>query len=498
MKPKFFAVVQNIMDSKGKAVLALAEKVDILDDGKKFRFHLRDAKWSNGDDVTAEDFVFAWRRHCQVANDYAYVFGSKVACVKNADAVINGANPEILGVSAPNPKMFVVELDAPVPFFLSLMAFPTFYPVNEKFYNSLEKGTYGTSPETFLSNGAFKLIEGTPKADTVKLQKNDSYWNAERIDLKNLNYQVVLSSDNAMKLFKDRALDVVNIEGDHIEQVQNDSSISPNLKTYTSGYLYYISYNQDAKNHHKGELANKNLRLAISNAVDREIIVNNCMKHGAKETYTAVPVEFAPNIETGVFFGEDQKAFFDIIGFNLYKAKQHLEDAKKELGKEKFEFYFLYPNESGETIIKVVENIKEQIEKNLPEIKIILQPETKSEYLNLIAINNYDIALIDWAADYNDPMTFLALWTTEGSQGSEHWSNAEYDEIIAGCSKGELAENYDARWKAMHKAESIVLENAVIAPLYTDIRAVLVSTDVEGIEFHSVGVDRTYKNVKIQ
>ena len=150
------------LDAEGKAVPALAEKFDVSADGKVYTFHLRDAKWSNGDDVTADDFVFAWRRHCQMSQEYSYIMGNTVACVKNADAVIKGADPRTLGVSAPDSKTFVVELDAPVSFFPSLMAFPTFYPVNEKFFNSLAEGTYGTSPETFLSNGAFALASYIP------------------------------------------------------------------------------------------------------------------------------------------------------------------------------------------------------------------------------------------------------------------------------------------------------------------------------------------------
>ena len=93
------------LDSDGKAIPAIAESFDISEDGKTYTFHLRDAKWSNGDDVTADDFVFAWRRHCQKAEEYSYMLGSTVACVKNADAVIKGADPKTLGVPAPDSKL---------------------------------------------------------------------------------------------------------------------------------------------------------------------------------------------------------------------------------------------------------------------------------------------------------------------------------------------------------------------------------------------------------
>lgn len=485
------------LDNEGKAVPAIAESFDVSEDGKTYTFHLRDAKWANGDPVTAEDFVFAWRRHCQKAEEYAYIMGNTVACVKNADAVIKGADPKTLGVSAPDEKTFVVELDAPVPFFLSLMAFPTFYPINEKFYNNLENGSYGTSPETFLSNGAFALTNYIPGTANIQLKKNDSYWNAAQVSLDGFQYQVVSSSDNALTSFKNGTLNVVNISGNQVAHVKQDTELSKNLLTFSSGYLYYLSFNQDAKNHHAGALSNVNLRLAISNAVDRESLVDNFVMNGAKATYTAIPVEFAPNAKTGKFFSADQKRFSDYVGFNVDKARRFLETAKQELGKDKFELNLIYSND-GDTAAKVVQAIKSQVEENLPGVTVNLQPMPKAEYLSNVTSNSYDIALVDWTPDYNDPMTFLTLWTTESCEIAEHWSNADYDKIIADCTTGTLAADYDARWNAMYDAEKILLANAVIAPLYTDANAVLISPNVTGIVFHAAGIDRVFKNVKVQ
>ena len=485
------------LDSDGKAIPAIAESFDVSEDGKTYTFHLRDAKWSNGDDVTADDFVFAWRRHCQKAEEYSYVMGDTVACVKNADAVIKGADPKTLGVSAPDPKTFVVELDAPVSFFPSLMVFPTFYPINEKFYNSIDEGSYATSPETFLSNGAFMLANYIPGTANIQLKKNDSYWNAAKISLNDWQYQVVSSSDNALTSFKNGTLNVVGISGNQVEHVKQDAELSKNLKTFSSGILTYLSFNQDAKNNHAGALANVNLRLAISNAIDRESLVNNYVINGSKATYTAVPVEFAPNAETGKFFSEDQKQFSDVVSFNVSKAQEFLAKAKEELGKENFDLNLIFSND-GNASTKIVQAIKSQVEENLPGVKINLQPMPKAEYLSNVTSNNYDLALIDWKPDYNDPMTFLTLWTTSGCEIAEHWSNADYDKIIADCSTGALAEDYEARWNAMHDAEKILLDNAVIAPLYTDANAVLISPNVEGIDFHVAGVDRVFKNVKLK
>lgn len=484
------------LDSNGKPIPALAESFDVSEDGKTYTFHLRDAKWANGDAVTADDFVFAWRRHCKMAQEYSRIMGNTVACVKNADDVIKGADPATLGVSAPDPKTFVVELDAPVPFFLSLMTFPTFYPINENFYNAVAPGSYGTSPETFLANGAFMLSEYVPGAANIQLKKNDSYWNAANISIDGFQYQVVSSSDNALISFKNGTLNVVNISGNQVEHVKQDAELSKNLKTFSSGQLSYLSFNQDPKNHHEGALSNVNLRLAISNAIDRESLANNFVMTGAKATYTAIPLNFAPNAKTGKFFAADQKQFADVVSFDVDKARKYLETAKSELGKGEFALNLIFSND-GDANTKIVQAIKSQVEENLPGVKINLQPMPKAEYLSNVTSNNYDMALTDWVPDYNDPMTFFTLWTTSGCEIAEHWSNADYDGIIAECTTGSLAEDYDARWNALYDAEKILLDNAVIAPLYTDASVVLIAPNVTGIDFHPVGSGRIFKNAKL-
>lgn len=486
------------LDSDGKPIPAIAESFDVSEDGKTYTFHLRDAKWANGDPVTAEDFVFAWRRHCQKAEEYAYIMGSTVACVKNADAVIKGADPKTLGVFAPDPKTFVVELDAPVSFFPSLMSFPTFYPINEKFYNSLDSGTYGTTPDKFLSNGAFVLTEYLPGTANIQLKKNDNYWNAAKVSLNDWQYQVVSSSDNALTAFKNGTLNVVNISGSHVEHVKSDAELAQKLQSVPSGSLSYLSFNQDPKNHHAGALANANLRLAISNAIDRESLTENFIMNGSEATYTAIPIHFAPNAETGKFFAENQQQFAEYVSFDVTKARGFLDKAKAELGKDSFELELIYANDAGNTVVKVVQAIKSQVEENLPGVTINLQPMPKAEYLDKTTTNNYDISLTNWVPDYDDPMTFFTLWTTEGSEICEHWSNAAYDKIIADCTTGALAADYAARWQAMYDAEKILLENAVIAPLYTNANAVLISPNVSGIDFHVAGVNRVFKSVTIK
>ena len=276
------------MDETGAAVPAIAESYEISEDGMTYTFHLRDAKWSNGVDVTADDFVFAWRRICKEAGEYAYMFDSSVGCVKGGDAIIyEGADPATLGVSAPDAKTLVVELEVPVSFFPSLMYFPTFYPINEAFFTSLEDGTYGTSPETFLSNGAFVLESYAPGAANLTLKKNEGYWDADRVQLAGINYQVVGSSDNALTAFKTRALDLVTISGNQVAAAEKDASLKDCLNVTGAGYMWYVTFSQTENNAMHGMLANANLRLAISNSIDREELVEGGSVPGARGALSA-------------------------------------------------------------------------------------------------------------------------------------------------------------------------------------------------------------------
>ena len=487
------------MDADGAAVPAIAESYDVSDDGTVYTFHLRDAKWSNGADVTAYDFEFAWKRIAKEAGEYAYLMDTSVGCLKNGDAIIyEGADPDTLGVKAIDAKTFEVTLEVPVSFFPSLMYFPTFYPINEEFYNSLEEGTYGTSPETFLSNGAFVLEDYTPGTATLSVKKNENYWDAARVQLAGIKYQVVGSSDNALTAYRTGALDLVTISGNQVAAAEKDASLSSSLKVTGAGYMWYLSFSQTEKNAQGGKLGNANLRLAISNAIDRENLTDNYVMDGSLATYTAVPPQFAASSTTGEDFSANQDAFLDYVGYNPDKALEYFEAAKKELGVDSFEFTMIYGNNEGDEVAKVAQAIKEDVEDALPGLIINLQPMTKAERLDKMQNDNYDVALTRWGPDYADPMTYLGMWITDNSNNYGFWSNAEYDELIKDCTTGAYISDYDARWAALFQAETLVMQEAVIAPLYTKANANLIASGVEGVEFHPVALNRVYKNATIK
>ena len=499
-----FEVISDCIDGltqmapDGTAVPALAESYEVSEDGMTWTFHIRDAKWSNGDPVTANDFVFAWKNAMTANEEYSYMFDSSVGCVKNADAILyDGADPDTLGVSAPDDKTLVVELEAPVSFFDSLMFFPTFYPLNEKFYTGCEDGVYGTSPESYLSCGAFLLSDYTPGTASITLVKNPDYWDAANVKLDGIKYQVVGSSDNALTAFKSGTLDLVTISGAAVASVQSDADLASKLKVTGAGYMWYLTFSQTENNANGGQLANLNLRLAFTNAIDRESIVDNYVMDGSLATYTAVPPQFAFSATTGEDFSADQEAFKDVCSFDVAKAQSYLAAAKEELGVDSFEFTMIYGNNEGDEVSKVAQAVKEQIEANLPGVTLNLQAMSKAERLDKMQHDNFDVALTRWGPDYADPMTYLGMWITGTSNNYGFWSNAEFDQLITDCTTGKFVTDYESRWAALFQAEQIAMEEVVIAPLYTKANANMVAAGLEGVQFAPLAPERVYKNADI-
>ena len=474
------------MDADGAAIPAIAESWDVSEDGTVYTFHLRqDANWSNGEPVTADDFIFAWQRAVDpaLASEYNYML-SDIGQVKNAAAIIAGEmDKSELGVKAIDSKTLEVTLEVPVSYFLSLMYFPTFYPVNQAFFEGLADGTFGTSPETVLSNGAFVLTSYEPAALSFSLTKNPDYYDADKVQLDGLNYQVIKDSQQAYMSYQNGDLDIVMLSGDQVEQVEGD----PELTITGAGYLWYLTLNM-AK---VPALDNQNMRLALSNAVNRASIVGDVVKDGSVATYTAVPPQFAAGPD-GSDFSADQTMFSDVCADDTAKAAEYYEAAKAELGTDTFEFDLLVEDQTETQNVAAV--IKDQVEKALPGVTLNIKVEPKKQRVADIQDGNYDVCLTRWGPDYADPMTYLNMWITGCSNNYGLWSDAEYDAIIADCTTGAYITDAEARWNAMYDAEKIVMDQAVIVPLYTKANANMIKTGVEGIEFHPVALNRVYKD----
>ncbi|MEE3480931.1 MAG: peptide ABC transporter substrate-binding protein [Lachnospiraceae bacterium] len=472
------------MDKDGKAVEAIAESYENSEDGLTWTFHLRDAKWSNGDPVTAADFVFAWQRAVDpdVASEYSYML-SDIGQVKNAAAIIAGEKDKSeLGVTAVDDKTLKVELEAPVSYFLSLMYFPTFYPVNEKFFESCAD-TFGTSPETTLSNGAFILDSYQPAATEFHLTKNADYWDADRVKLAGLDYQVIQDSQTALMSYQNGELDMTLVNGDQVDQVKDD----PEFLAVGAGYMWYLSPNMAAV----PELANENIRKAITFAIDRDAIVTDILKDGSTPTYTAVPPQFATGPD-GSDFSADQEKFKDVCAYDAAKAADLWQQGLSELGETSMSLEMVV--DADDAPQKVATVLQEQLQNTLPGLTITIKVEPKKQRVQDMQDGNFQLGLTRWGPDYADPMTYLGMWVTDNSNNYGLWSNADYDAIIAECTTGDLATDAAGRWAKLYDAEQIVMNEAVIFPLYTQCNAEMVKSNVTGVEYHPVALNRVYKD----
>lgn len=473
------------MDADGQAVYAIAESVDVSDDGLTYTFHLRDdANWSNGEAVTAADFVFAWQRAVdpEIASEYSYML-SDIGQIVNAQEIIDGTKDKSeLGVTAVDDKTLEVKLNVPVSYFLSLMYFPTFYPVNQAFFESCAD-TFATSPETTLSNGAFILDDYQPAATTIHLTKNPDYYGADSVKLAGLNYQVIQDSQQALMSYQSGDLDTTLVNGEQVDQVKDD----PAFQAIGAGYMWYISPNIQGVE----ELQNLNIRYAFTMALNREAITADVLKDGSAPTYTAVPMDFAAGPD-GSDFSADQEKFSDVCRFDADAALDYWNKGLEELGVSEITITMIH--DADDAPIKVAQVVKEQLETTLPGLTVELQQMPKKERVQRMQDGDYELGLTRWGPDYADPMTYLGMWVTNNSNNYGFWSNSEYDAIIAECTTGETAMDAEARWAALYDAEKIVMDEAVIFPLYTQCNAELISTSVSGIEFHPVALNRVYKN----
>jgi oligopeptide transport system substrate-binding protein len=281
-------------------------------------------------------------------------------------------------------------------------------------------------------------------------------------------------------------LDTTLINGDQVDQVKDD----PEFQAIGAGYLWYISPNQNGKSANPA-LKNVNIRLAMTMAMDREAITTDVLKDGSAPTYTAVPMDFATGPD-GSDFSADQKAFSDVCSYNPEKAAELWKKGLAEEGIDKLKLTMLVDDDDAPK--KVSQVLKEQWENTLEGFEVELKTVPKKKRLDDMENDNYEIALTRWGPDYADPMTYLGMWITDNLNNYGFWTNKEYDALIADCTTGKAATEPEVRWQKMYDAEKIVMDEAVIFPIYTQCNAEMLSSSVTGIEFHPVALNRVYKN----
>ncbi len=448
----------------------------ISDDGKTWTIELRkNAKWSNGDPVTAHDFVFAWRRVLDpdTASEYAYIMYD----LKNAEQINTGKKkPSELGVKALDDYTLQFELEKPIPYYKEMLAFGTFLPQNEKVVKKFGD-RYGTTAEKAVYNGPFKVKQWAVE-DKILLVKNDKYWDKDVVKLDKINYKVLKDGQAGASLYDTESVDDTIISSEQVDKYKGTPALQKRLLAAT----FYLKLNQDAV----PALKNKDMRLALAKAVDKQAYVDAVLNNGSapSDGFTSKETAKAPD---GKDYVEQIKS---PLKYNPDEARANYEKAKKALGQSEFTFKMNTDDTPANKIS--AEFIKAQIEKNLPGVTIKIQQLPFKQRIAREQSGKYEISISGWGPDYPDAMTFLNIMTTGNSSNNTGWSNKEYDQKIKDAN-GPLLSDVKKRNQTLVEAEELLLAEAPIAPIYQKGEAHLTNPQVKNLQYHNIGGDTSLK-----
>ena len=449
---------------------AIAKKVvKPTNNGLTYTFDLKHTKWSNGKPVTAEDFVYAWRRTVdpKTASQYAYIYSG----VLNADKINSGKKPvDTLGIKALTPYKLQVTLEDPIPYFNTLMASSTFYPQYKPVVEKAGK-QYGLSSKGMVFNGPFKLTNWNVSKNSWTEVKNNSYWNAKAVKLKKVQYYVVKDANTGLNLYDANRINrLEKISGDTARQVSNYKTFSIDKQAAN----FYIELNQKKYKFFR----NAKIRQAISMSIDRKQLTNNVLGKTGSIENTIVPVGISFNPKTKVDFTKEKtlQSSNKYSEYNPTEAKKLWKEGIAETGQKNLSFTLLGDDTDGSK--KQNEYLQGQLEKNLPGLKITLSNVPFKSRLDKSTSGDFDMVVTGWNADYPDPYTFLGIFTTGNPQNNGKYSNKEFDALIEKSSTTD-ANNEEARWQDMLDATKILTDDQGAITLYQSSQANLTRTNVK-------------------
>ena len=440
-----YALFEGLLhfDRFGKPQAGIAESWDLSNNGKTYTFHLRaNAKWSNGDPVTASDFARSWERVLlpETASEYAYLLYH----IKNAQAFNEGKLKDFgqVGIAALDDRNLRVDLEASVPYFLDLCSFATFLPVH---LPTVEKyGDDWIKPRHLVNNGPFVLKEWRLNY-RIRLEKNPLYWDARHVPLKTVDALPIDNSITAYNFYASKVADLILDKGLTPPSLIPDLKIRPDFHAAPFLGNYFIRFNVTRK-----PFSDVRVRQAFAMAIDRDRIVQKITQAGEPPAYSFTPPGTATGYQPPRMFGR-----------NIEKARQLLASAGYPNGKGLPPVTYLYDNK------KLNEDIAVEIQSMLSDalgIHIELQKQEWKVYLNSLRRLDYDFARSSWVGDYNDPNTFIDCFVSAGGNNRTGWTNAEYDKLVADAA---MESDNARRLEIFRRAEDILLnQDTPICPLY--------------------------------
>lgn len=473
------------LGKNGQPTAGLAKKATVSADGLTWTFTLRDAKWSNGDQITAQDFVYSWRRSLtpKTASPYAYLFSG----VKNADAISKGKLPvEQLGIKALDNKTVEISLEKPIAYFKVLMAYPLFGPQNQKVVEKYGK-KYATNSKYMVYSGPFVIKDWTGTSDKWSFQKNPNYWDKKQVKLDKISYKVVSNPNTGYELYQQDKLDMTPLSSQQVKNYKNSSE----FKQYPYSYVAFLAYNFNATNAaNKKALNNQNIRRALSLALDRKVLTKKVFGDGSQVPTGFVANDLAKNPQTGVDFAKEQ-AVTKTVAYDANLAKKYWRKGLAETGLKELTFNILASSDTP-TNDALTQYLQSQYTKVLPGLKIKVQNIPGKSALERARKGEFDIYVSGWGGDFNDPITFLQIPLTGTSYNYGNYSNSEYDRLIAKATN-EDANDKLARWNDLVAAAKLFNSQQGVSPLYQQTTAYLQKKRVKGIIHNTAGTQWNYK-----
>lgn len=471
-----------MLDSDGQPVPDMAERWDISEDSMTYTFHIREGvKWSNGTPVTAQDFVYGWQRLVDPALASEYNFIVSTIGVVNADECITGDKPlSDLGVEATDDSTFVVHLTQPCGFLLGLMAFPSFFPLNQEFYESKGDQFGIGSVDDLIYCGPYTMTDWQA-GNQYTFTKNEDYWAADKVEVENVTFKFLQDTQSAMLEFQQGNIDVVKLASEQVDAYKEEDGFTTRLEGY--GWRLEFCFDVD-------KLNNLDLRKALSLAIDRTSIADDVLKNGSVPAEGFIPKEFA--------YGPDGKDYRETAG-SLLNATAEAEEAQAYYAKAvaalggDVTIELLY--EDSESCKAVAENLQQQLQSNLPGLTVTMNCKPKKTRLELSRAHEYEVMLTRWGPDYADPQTFMDLFRSSVPGYNGSYFNTDYDALCDKAFIGEDAPDAEKRWEDIIEAEKMLIDDMAMIPVYQSGGAMMINPAVSGIEFHAGGVD-SYRFMK--
>ena len=461
------------LDQNSEPIPGVAETWDVSDDGTVYTFHLRDdAVWSNGEKITADDFVFAWTQLFTPETGASYG-GTWASYIKGAQEMIDGTGDASgLGVKALSENTLEVTLTHPCTYFLSLTAFPNFYPINEDFWNEVggvEK--YGRSADTMLYNGPYVISEWTHE-DHVTMTKNDQYWDKEnKAFIPTVNVVMIADSNAAINSFQGGELDMVNLNGDQKAMFEAEGCVTAQYDEATCSYMEYNLTDGVSSEAVQKALNNAKVRTAMTLAIDSDSYNKNIAKNSNTVANGMVP----EGITEGVY-GEARGNLID-RSMSEEEIKALFDEGMSEAGVDVADFKPVITTDDTDAAKQFATFIQNQWKEKLGFDSSVEQITFQSR-LDKQTKKTFDVIPSLWSPDYNDPMTYLDMFVTDSGNNHTGWSNAEYDELIANAM---VEADADTRTQMLIDAEKILMEEMPVGPTYCRVRDYLCSDKLTGV-----------------